>query len=264
MDYLTKEEAQELITNALKQGLGELSQQLSRQLEAATDRFGEVVESRSTNWLDALIEEADSLEGNGEDYSYKDHEGGGQEFDFYSSEGGEDVGYRDLERQLIELKRANEKLQTQWQTAEQQRQEVEQQQREAAMMGSAIESIQKTGRVTSPQDLLQLLKVRGAVVEKDNQLVMKGKDPYGDVYTPLTDSLDSLLGGDYAHFAVARGGTGTGASPSSGAPISNSGGMKYFDPNGKAKVDPGQAIASDRAGYFAELAQVQKAQGQAR
>lgn len=69
-------------------------------------------------------------------------------------------------------------------------------------------------RPNTEEDLLTLLEKRNLIVEDGDRFYVKAQDKFGDpVKAEFKDVLPKMLEEDFAHFAVPRGGTGTGATP---------------------------------------------------
>ncbi|PSB26212.1 hypothetical protein [Stenomitos frigidus] len=253
MDYLTKDEAKELFSSLLTEGLGQLETNLSRQLQTQAEQLSRRAESSSSlDWLDSLIQEAEGLEGIEEDTETPDAA-------YDESDLGDianNPAIAQLKQKLSTLERENTQFRTQWQQEQARREQAEEDTRVNGMRATAIQDLSLGNRVVNPAQMLSLLLQEGRVIEQGDQYVVKKTDKHGDLFVPLKDELDGLLTTDYSHFAARREGTGSGAYPGSPprTPVTS---FKYFDHDGKPTVDPGQAMQTDRAGYLQELAAVQ-------
>lgn len=259
---MTKEEIAALVRDSLKEILpGVVQEELKSYTTTVLKPQLEDVLEESRGWLDDLIDEAESMTDDDDDPD-DDDDGDGEGFDFdldyVAPEGGE--GNKVDDRALKQLQKRIDQLETEKEQERQQREETEAKAAKDSMMNAAIEGISGTKRVTNSKHFLTALQTDGKVIEKDGQMFIKGKDKYDmDALLPLNEgTINDLLATDYSHFDMARGGTGTGATNSTGSGYS-SGGLKYFNSDGSPKVDPGQAMTSDRTGYLAEVAQLQKA-----
>ena len=212
-EYLTKDEAKELFSSLLTEGLGQLETSLSRQLQVQAEQSNSRAESTSLNWLDSLIEEAEGLEGEEPepetpDASYDESALG---------DAANNPAIAQLRQKLSKLEAAHTQVTTQWQQEQSRREEAELKERINAMQTSAIQDLSVGNRVVNPKQMLTLLIQEGRVVEQETGYVIKKTDKHGDLFVPLKDELDNLLANDYSHFAAPRGGTGSGAAPGSGA-----------------------------------------------
>jgi hypothetical protein len=246
-EFITQEDFDRMLDSKLEALLGKMGENVTRQLEAHTARIGEVVKGGSSSYLDQLIEEADAIEDDEDDDDDDD------EFDYSDDE--EDAPTVTRDPEVAKLKRELDTLKQQSQNDRTAREEAEFQKAQAALDNATIETLSKSG-IGNARQLLTLLKSEGKIVEKDGQYVVASKDQYGDTFTPVADKLPEFLAGDYGHFAPARPGTGTGAT-AAGSNSMMGGSLKYFNSDGSAKGNIGEAMAKDRSGYLAELSQVQ-------
>lgn len=242
-DFLTEEQ----IRSIIKESLGELLPEITSKIDRRFEVMQESIEESSASFLDELIADAEEYEGE-DDEEYDDEDEDDE--DELENRSSPDPEVAALKRELDLIKRQS-------QQDREAREQAERDRQLSNMRSSALNALQESGRVVKPEALLKLLEADGHLVERDGQFMVKGKDEYGDIYKPLTDSIDTFLSGDYAYMATARGGTGTGATQGSTVSLGN--GLKYFDRDGKSKVDPGEAMKTDRDGYLKELAQVQSA-----
>ncbi|MBL1177654.1 hypothetical protein [Pantanalinema sp. GBBB05] len=253
---ITKEDLEALIDAKVEAKLKDYTQTVVKpQMEDVLEQAQEGYEA----WIDDLIDEVESMpDADGSDDD--DDEG---EFDFgfdtVASDDDDDEGNMANDRAYQQLKRQIDQLKAEKEAEQKQREEAEAKAARDSMMNAAIEGISGTKRVTNSKHFLTALQTDGRTVEKDGQMFIKGKDKYGmDALLPLNETaINDLLATDYSHFDLARGGTGTGATPASGGGYS--GGLKYFNSDGSPKIDPGVAMEKDRSGYLAEVTQLQKA-----
>lgn len=240
-DFLTEEQ----IRSIIKDELGGLIPEITNRIDRRFEVMQESIQESSTNFLDELIADAEEFEGEDEE-EFEDED---DENDY--------EGTASPDPEVAALKRELDIIKRQSQADREAREQAERDRQLSSMRSSALNALQESGRVVKPEALLKLLEADGHLVERDGQFMVKGKDEYGDIYKPLNESIDTFLSGDYAYMATARGGTGTGATQGSTVSLGN--GFKYFDRDGKSKVDPGEAMKTDRDGYLKELAQVQSA-----
>lgn len=179
--------------------------------------------------LDRLIEEADSI--GGDDDSYDDSD----EVDETPVSSKPDPNALRALKELEDLKA---------QVASE-RQAREQAERQAQRQRLESEVISKIGDAVLPgkaSELLKLLEVSGKLVEENGQLVVKSRDQYGEISKPITEALPTLLQSEYSHYALGRGGTGTGAAPGMASTPS-----VEFDPSAIANAYKGGPDAMNAA-----------------
>jgi len=162
------------------------------------EEIGNSIAEHNNNWLDSIIDEA-------EDFDYDDDEDDEDEYD-----DAPDARY-------LELERAFAKMQAEAEAEKKKSAELEAKTKRDATVSAALETLQKSGKVRNPKQLLTLLQSDGVVKEENGELIATSKDKYGRTQAVnLADEefLGNLLNSeDYAHFANARPGTGTGGSP---------------------------------------------------
>ncbi|GAC1493100.1 MAG: hypothetical protein NVS2B14_06100 [Chamaesiphon sp.] len=217
MDEELKAQIQELIAASIKGAIAPLVESQARQLTDMKQQVAQTVAESSSSWLDKLIEEAESVE------DEDDYEDEGDYEEVESTPASDPETAKRLKRQELEIQRMKDQFEQERQMrvkAESERAEEARQRARETMTNQAIEVLQKTGQFRNPKQLFTLLQQEGLIEEQDGQLVAKIKDDYGyPASISLADNkfVDSLLSSDdYAHFANARPGTGTGATPGSG------------------------------------------------
>ena len=182
--------------------------------------------------LDRLIEEADSLsvdDSADDDYTY------GPDEDDTPVSNRPDPAILRAQKELEELK-------AQMQQERQAREQAERQAQRQRLENEVVSRISDSVLPGKASELLKLLEVSGKLAEENGQLVVKGRDQYGEISKPLTEALPTLLQSDYSHYALGRGGTGTGA-----APGNSSTPAVEFDPNAIAGAYKGGPQAMEAA-----------------
>jgi hypothetical protein len=209
MSYVTKAELKEMFAEfagELSETLNKRDRKFAQQFEELQDDIGEAIDGVSDDFLDDLIEEAESLD----DDDLEDDEDEYEDDDDYEEEAVTDPR---VLRQLDRLQRQNAELQAQME-ADREAREAEKEELQYQRMFNRLEQ-QLQGQVANPRQFLQLLDSEGMLIEEDGQLKVAIEDEYGEGAEDILDVLPDLLDDDdYAHFAPARPGTGTGASQS--------------------------------------------------
>jgi hypothetical protein len=184
----------------LREAVSNLTQLLHESIEeqrTLREEIGNSIAEHNNNWLDSIIEEAEDF-----DYDEDDDE---DEYD------------EAPDAKYLELERAFSKMQAEAEAEKKMRADLEAKQKHNATVSAALETLQKSGKVRNPKQLLTLLQSDGVVKEENGELIATSKDKYGRtqvVSLADEDFLGNLLSSDdYAHFANARPGTGTGATP---------------------------------------------------
>jgi hypothetical protein len=254
MAYVTKKEMQEMFGDFAKQLEGVMSKRdrkYAQQFEALQDDIGDAIDGFSEDFLDELIAEAEDLddEFDEDDDEFDDDD---DEFDDDDEEMTMATDPRVL-REMARLQRQTEELKALREADLEERENEREELHYQRMMNNLERQLQ--GQVANPRQFLQLLDNEGILVEVDGELMIAGEDEFGETADSLLDALPDLLDDDdYAHFAPARPGTGTGASQS-GQNYMPQHQMRYFKdsaPSGaeiqEALNDPGQ-----KADFFKEL-----------
>lgn len=216
MAYVTKKELEELLGGFEDRVVGLMRRQSSAfdaRFEEIEDGIGEAIDNSGDDWLDDLISEAEDLDDEDEDLDDEDED---EEFD--DEDDYEEAPVATDPRLLRQLKKSQQliaDLQAQIDDDRESRDDEREQIAYDRMVNALEQRLQ--GQVANPRQFIALLDQEGLLVEADGQLMIGTEDEYGEDAIDLIDALDELLDSDdYAHFAPARPGTGTGASQSGG------------------------------------------------
>jgi hypothetical protein len=222
MAYVTKKELEELLGGFEDRVVGLMKRQNSAfdaRFEEIEEGIGEAIDNSGDDWLDDLISEAedlddDDLDDDDEDEEFDDEEFYDEDDDEYEDEPVATTDPR-LLRQLKKSQQLIADLQSQLDADRDSRDEEREQIAYDRMVNSLEQRLQ--GQVANPRQFIALLDQEGLLVEADGQLMIGTEDEYGEDTIDPIDALEDLLDtDDYAHFAPARPGTGTGASQSGG------------------------------------------------
>lgn len=253
MDYVTKQELQEMFGEFAEQLGGVLSKRdrkYAQRFEAIQDDIGDAIDGFSEDFLDDLIAEAEDLD---------DEDLDDDEFDEDDDEDFEDDDEEPMAadprvlRETARLRRQVEELQAQREADLEERENEREELHYQRMMNGLERQLQ--GQVANPRQFLQLLDSEGMLIEVDGELMIAGEDEFGETADALLDALPDLLDDDdYAHFAPARPGTGTGASQSGQNYVPRHQ-MRYFKdsaPSG-AEIQGALSDPESEAEFFKEL-----------
>lgn len=217
MAYVTKKELEEMLGGFEDRVVGLMKRQNSAfdaRFEEIEDGIGEAIDNSGDDWLDELISEAEDLDDDDLD-DEDDFDDEDEEFDDEDED--EPVAATDprLLRQLKKSQQLIADLQNQIDDDRTSRDDEREQIAYDRMVNALENRLQ--GQVANPRQFIALLDQEGLLVEADGQLMIGTEDEYGEDMIDPIDALDDLLeSDDYAHFAPARPGTGTGASQSGG------------------------------------------------
>lgn len=250
MAYVTKKEMQEMFGDFAKQLEGVMSKRdrkYAQQFEALQDDIGDAIDGFSDDFLDDLIAEAEELDDEFDEFDEDD-----DEFDEDDEEPEMVVDPR-MMRETARLRRQVEELQAQREADLEERENEREELHYQRMMNGLERQLQ--GQVANPRQFLQLLDSEGMLVEVDGELMIAGEDEFGETADSLLDALPDLLDDDdYAHFAPARPGTGTGASQS-GQNYVPQHQMRYFKDGAPSGGEIRDALSDpeSEAEFFKEL-----------
>lgn len=191
------------ISEAVEAKVGTLEESLETQLSRMFSSVENASQQGFNQFLDQLIEEADQLQ-----LDYGDDDADDDDDDDYDDE----PVTRAKDAETMRMEEKIKRMEAEIVAEKRAREQAEALRVAEANKAKAIQQLSGKVLPGTEEQLLTILETKG-LVDDDYNII--GRDKFGEVKKPLSESVDELLSSQFAHFAPPRSGSGTGGSNSS-------------------------------------------------